>query len=234
MDNAGDRDIDSIINNFIQACHGFVEDRNLWQARLAAASSVMHCRIILQETTSNFTTDQKNTALLYGVFSAAFRDYIDCVELSEKNHLPHKEVEQLWMRIIDCIERINAVRPFIGGPISEWLITQSSQIYNEFVQIFGSGILFVSPVLVADHLLCNVCREDLRACSHHTGRIYDGKWCRGEPVGLTVKSFDLVPEPLDRRCRIWPWNFNPETGSFTTILLTIFNVADLTDPRDST
>ena len=51
---------------------------------------------------------------------------------------------------------------------------------------------------------------------------------------MEVRSCDLVKVPRDRRCRLWPWNFDAQTQQYTAAVFTMFDVDDLTDPLECT
>jgi len=228
----GPPDVVSFVNDTMNVCRRCLEAGDPWKARLAASSAAMHCHSILQEQRADLTGDEKSAVLLLGILSAAYRDFADCFELLKKRALKHKEVEQLWTRLIDCQERTEAVQGLLGGPGLDWLVAQASGAYDHFVRQFGPGEHFFSPIIIVKRESCSICGKDLRGCPHRAGVIYDGKRCRGVVEDMEMRSCDLVRVPRDRRCRVWPWNFDEKSKQFSAAVFTMFDTDDLNDPRE--
>jgi len=228
----GPPDVVSFVNNTMNMYRRCLEAGDPWQARLAAASAALRCHSILQEQPAGRSGDDRSAVLLLGILSAAYRDFADCFLLLKKPALKHKEIEQLWTRLLDCQERIDAVQGLLGGPGLDWLVSQASSAYDHFVKHFGAGDCFFSPVIIVKRESCSICGKDLRACVHRAGVIYDGKRCRGVVEDMELRSCDLVRVPRDRRCRLWPWNIDAQTRQFSAAVFTMFDVDDLSDPLE--
>jgi hypothetical protein len=222
-------EVNSFVDEAIDRCRRRLEADDPWSARLAVTSAANYCRSLLRESRMDLTDDDKSSVLLLGILCAAHRDFADCFDLLKKPFLRFNEVELLWTRLIDCLERMDVVRGAIEGTGVDWLAAQVSGAYDHVLQQFGPG-LYCSPEIVVDRELCSICGKDYRACGHRAGVIYDGKRCRKLADGMELRSSSIVKIPVDRRCRIWPWNFDKETNRFSAKLLTTFDVDDLTDP----
>lgn len=231
MKTYGPPEVNAFIDEAINLCRRSLEAGDPWRARLAVSSAARHCHAILQEPSADLTGDDRSAVLFLGILAAAYRDFTDCFELLKKGVLSHKEIERLWVRLVDCQERTQAVEGLLGGPGFDWLAAQVSSAYQHVLKQVGSGLYF-SPVIVVKRESCNICGKDIRACAHRAGVIYDGKRCRGVVEDMEVRSCDLVRVPHDRRCRMWPWNFDTKTNRGSAAIFTSFDVDDLTDPRE--
>ncbi|UUO16370.1 hypothetical protein [Dolichospermum heterosporum] len=167
------------------------------------------------------------------VLFKGMQDYVELEKLTQDNtwHKKQKIVEEIWIKKCDCKDRLEFVSANFRGEVIEKISKEINNIETFFKQVFGKGY-YLSPGIICDKFICNICNQDTRACSHIHRRLYAGILCKYKPINPQINHIALVEDPKDLRCRIWPWNIdknnNPEVENRTleSVFLTAFSVDD--------
>lgn len=228
-------DLEGFVNVAINLCRIALESGDTRRARLRVSSAAHFCQSTLADPDAELDDVGQHTVLLLGILCAAYRDFCDCVELLRNHDPPHDDIELSWIRLIDSSERVKAVDGTLGGPVVDWLNVQLGIIHQHFLNRLGPGS-YLSPEIVTGRILCSICNRDYRACNHRAGAMYDGLRCKKRPDGVDyIRAVAIVDVPVDRRCRLWPWNVDEVKRQATgVVVLTSFDADDLTDPRERT
>lgn len=142
----------------------------------------------------------------------------------------HSKVEKVWERLCDAEDRVYAFQLTVRPPIVEDAMNFISQLADFFTSQFGPGV-YVSPEIKAKWLECTICRQNIKACSHVPGVLYDGMPCCYHPRDPELLCASIVDNPEDPRCRIWPWQIGDNNIS-SVILLTCYARADFLHDTD--
>ncbi len=138
-----------------------------------------------------------------------------------------KAVEFVWIAAHDALERICGCKLGTDEIFSAKLATRMKQILRSIVQRYGVG-LYVSPELVYSRMNCTNCGNDIRGCSHSPGLWYNGHICKVDRVPCHIASVAIVENPVDPRCRVWPWHYSPANGesnaTFRVAILRVFSL----------
>jgi hypothetical protein len=172
-----------------------------------------------------------NKLLVFMIFFEALKEYTEIVKITKnrKWHQNNDIVEVLWMKMLDCKDRLEFVLAHYTCQILERVLTDIYGLNEFFRKVFGDGS-YISPGIICEKYLCTICRKDTRACSHIAGRLYNGQICYYQPTNEIFNHIAIVKIPKDPRCRIWPWRLkdNPDgegvVGDCT--ILTTFSVDD--------
>jgi hypothetical protein len=218
------------VNEAMRTCFGSLESGDAPKARQAAASAVELCEHSLNGGGSLLTGKEKSKTLIRGILAAACRDIADCGDLLQQPNLQGGEVEKLWNRIVDCLERLEYVQLRLDGAEVGQLIDRAHFLREQFDARFGTG-LYANPEIVVRRELCSICNDDFRKCNHVAGRVYDGVLCRRLAEDAAVKSVTFVKQPVCLRCRVWPGTWDEKTKQYSFVeVLNSFRMDDLSDP----
>jgi hypothetical protein len=176
----------------------------------------------------NLRHDYNKLYLLLILFKC-MQDYTELHKITQdKLWLKKSEkIEKVWIKKCDCKDRLEFISDNFEGVVIEKILDGINRVENFFRKVFGNG-LYLSPGLVADKFICNICQKDTRACLHIAGRLYKGRICNVSPINEVCNHVALVQEPKDYRCRIWPWNTDNEEKAMLieAPVLTTFSVDD--------
>ncbi len=140
----------------------------------------------------------------------------------------NKLVEKIWGIKCNSKERLEFVSPFRSGLVIENALKKIYQFEEKFRQRFGDG-KYLSPGLVIDKYICNICHQDTRTCIHIAGKLYKRKICEYEPIGIQVNHLAIVKNPKDMRCRLWSWNMKKNSQGTLTIENCLFSTTFAVD-----
>ena len=197
------------------------------KAREEAQLVIDRCKSILKEIKFGEASSKRSKALVFGILSRSLQNFTDLSEIIRTPNLGkrHDFVEKAWTALCDCSERIE----YAAGcckPHStiEWVFSEIERYEEAFQDALGPGLYF-SPEILIKKETCSICGQDLRACNHISGYIYDGMRCYSIPNDIQSKSISIVEYPTDRRCRIWPWQVIDDriVGGY---ILTTFSMDD--------
>ncbi len=130
-------------------------------------------------------------------------------------------VEKSWDIYIGSRYALNDTRFFLNEsflPFNKFVYDFCMYFEKTILDTYGPG-MYISPTLVIKDIRCNICGSDFRRCSHQRQMIYDGKMCKPLIHEFVPVETSVVDSPRDRRCRIWPWNTDAETRSYTAKVL---------------
>jgi len=201
---------------------------NYGQAAGLAEETTKVLKGMLRDVDSGASENQRNGLYMAAIF---FRSLWDFAILKQLTGTPGwsrepSKIEEAWIYYWDCRQRFDASGPTFGGTAVELVQQGLKETAEWFDRTFGPGV-YSSPEILVKKQVCSICAQDFRACSHILGRLYGGKRCvrvaQGiQPNGMAVA---LVTEPLDPRCRIWPWQ--REGNHLKGIcLMTMFQIDD--------
>lgn len=183
------------------------------------------------EHTFQIREDEYNEILVVLVFIRGLLDYVQMCQTTASNEnwfQSQQLLESVWVSICDCRERLTFSYYRCQGEVVNLVFCSLDKLEEFYFERFGSGY-YVSPGIEADGSSCSICMRDMRACSHIPGRLYSGVFCTIELINPYIKHVAVVDAPVDRRCRIWPWNLEDDQGGNTKarlMLMCTFSVDD--------
>jgi hypothetical protein len=171
--------------------------------------------------------EERNYQYVGSVFIRGLYDYIQiCMVLQDSNWYRNADLlDYVWRKYWDCKTRFDFSQNIAGGDFSDHLSSLLTKLASFYQAHFGNG-MYLSPDLLIRRLECSICAQDFRACGHISGRLYNGIMCRTLARGIELKRASILEHPEDPRCRIWPWNYDPNTGKFKGTMLTMFQIDD--------
>ncbi|MEG4585410.1 hypothetical protein QUA54_09355 [Microcoleus sp. MOSTC5] len=173
--------------------------------------------------------DGYNKLLILLVFFKGLHEDVQlCQIINDRNwYEDNTTVEQVWRKLCDCRERIQFSSQYCQSKAINRVFSDLDDLEEFFRAVFGNGC-YLSPGIIADASLCNICNEDCRGCSHIAGRLYSGKICFYQLVNPLINHVALVKIPKDLRCRIWSWQIKDNEDKSSRIdaapILTLFSV----------
>ena len=225
-------ELKAAVNEALRTCFRSLEEGDAPSARVAAASAVDICSHSLNGGGSLLSGKEKSKTLIRGILAAACRDISDCDHVIRQVNLGGQEIERLWNRIVDSMERLEYVQLRLDGAEVEQLIERAVGLRDEFDARFGTG-LYANPEIVVQRELCSICDDDFRKCNHVEGRVYDGVLCRRLAGDAVVRSVTFVKQPVCLRCRVWPGTWDEKTKQYSFVeVLNSFRLDDLSDPKN--
>ncbi len=164
--------------------------------------------------TRSYGVDSQSYTFIYVFLMLAkgLGDVIELVNHTKDKTWPqqNKLTEAIWYKLWDAKERLHVFdshsleKGFIEG-----IVAQLDELEIVFYEIFGRGI-YASPEILIKKAECSVCKQNIKACMHIPGNIYDGVPCKEKVVDCQFLTVSLVQSPYDMRCRVWPWNMTPD------------------------
>lgn len=166
------------------------------------------CKLVLTNHPWGEENQDYNKVLILAILFRGLQDftYLEKVQNDKEWYKDTRKVEYTWLIILDCKDRIEFVRQQLyEKELIEILLNEISSLKIFFVKNFGNG-QYLSPDILMKKSICNICRRDVRACHHITGRLYNGSICYSVPSNdAVITSVSIVKVPKDPRCRIWSW-----------------------------
>lgn len=144
---------------------------------------------------------------------------------SNKNWITdNAQIENIWIKMWNCSDRTAFSLRIFELKLIGYMFNELKRLENHFKAQFGNG-LYTSPGIIKDDLICTICDNDIRTCSHIQGHVYSGKICRIKSEKIKLIEISIVEYPKDPRCRIWPWNMD-ENKKFSGCAYYFFSVDD--------
>jgi len=218
--------------------------------RLLNIKDYTNCKIILNRSIDSIRTilvdrpwgkynDYYNNILIFGIIFKCILDLLEIIELtSNKDWVrKNKTIEDIWSKLHDCKDRLYYIKNHTSDDFFNFIDLNLQNLERVFKHNYGES-LYMSVEFVYEPI-CNVCLKDIRACEHEANSIYNGVLCKIMRKGLKMKCSNVVNEPHDYRCRIWPWNIDTKennesnmNSTFEAPIFTFFTVDNFLD--DST
>lgn len=210
-----------------------------WRIFISSGDQV-GAKNLLQEAIGRYKTEyqrigrgvnpkERNELLIFAILLRGLLDYSELMNILTTHDWYKKPqcIEKAWIQLCDCKDRLRYASRFYNCETVELVIKSIGSIEQMFERNFGKG-LYMSIDVSAEKELCNICGNDIRACSHIVGEMYDGDVCVTIPQNLREGAVALVENPADPRCRIWPWNSREEGDTIVNecTILTCFSVDD--------
>jgi hypothetical protein len=176
-----------------------IEAKNLLQ------ETIRKCITKFQRIEPGINPEKRDKLLIFAILFRGLLDYLELLETLSAHdwYKKPKFVEKAWIQLCDCKDRLRYVSRFHSNRTIDTVIKSIEYTEQTFEKNFDNG-LYLSIDVTAEKELCNICRKDIRTCSHIVGRIYDGNICKPMPQNLRGRAVALVENPADPRCRIWP------------------------------
>jgi len=146
------------------------------------------------------------------MLSKGLGDVIELVGHTRDKTWPQHEkiTEVIWFKLWDAKERLNLFNTHsLEHGLVDGILEQLDKLEIVFYDLFGRGI-YASPEILIKKAECSVCNQNIKACMHIPGNIYDGVPCKEKVVDFEFLNVSLVHSPEDMRCRLWPWNMTPD------------------------
>ena len=179
--------------------------------------SLEKCKSILSSSDDG---EEKNYALLSGILVRGMQNLTCLCKLLMDDNWIHdtSKIEKAWRYLCDAQDRLFFIDKCIDLSNYTQLLGRLNSIHDYFIDLWGEG-LYMSPELIVCKELCSICRENIKSCDHVPNYLYNGKRCFSIPIDAKLRSISLVSNPIDRRCRIWPWNYDNENNTLGSILV---------------
>ena len=177
---------------------------------------------------------EKNYALLSGILIRGMQNLTCLCKLLTDHDWIHNtsKVEKAWENLCDAQDRLSFIDKSIDLSNYTQLLGRLNIIHDHFINLWGEG-LYMSPEIIIGKELCSICHTNIKSCDHIPGYLYNGTRCSSIPKDVSLKSISIVPNPVDRRCRIWPWNWDNDNNTFRAIVMTSFILDDFVDTKKS-
>jgi len=174
------------------------------------------------------------SALYLSVFFRALYDFACLISITSVPNWSQSEasLETAWEKLCDCKDRFAFARPRIMGPLRDIVASNLAEIDDFYNTNFGQG-WYMSPELLVKRELCSICRQDMRTCSHISGRVYSGQICFAvaDSDGIELTAGAIVRVPHDPRCRVWPWQMK-NSEALGIKILSFFRIDDFMERDD--
>ncbi|NCS94529.1 MAG: hypothetical protein GW761_12090 [Leptospira sp.] len=172
----------------------------------------------------------RNNALHECIILRGIIDFtdIDSIMRSTSVITDHDTLENLWILLWDCRERILVKNYIPESQILVNILKELDLIEAKFDENYGKGI-YTSMVTKIKSEICSICKENIKLCDHKAGSFYNGIRCIGIVEDFELITSDIVENPEDKRCRIWPWRVKEVDGKKIieqVIIHRIFKVDD--------
>lgn len=217
-----------------QTWMSFVEQGLATEAKQSVVAFIRGCRELLRSEAGEVPPETRSVILILGILARGLYDYGRVLETitSPNWHTTPSLIEKAWFDLCACKERMSYTKNFVSSILPDLVLRNLNALEECYDRWFGKA-WYASPEVIIEEPRCSICGADLRACPHALGQIYDGKICSLVTERIAeIRHVAIVRKPADPRCRMWPWNYDAERGSFKTRLLTAFSMADFDIDED--
>jgi hypothetical protein len=193
------------------------------------------CKLVLKKSPWGEENQDYNKVLILAILFRGLQDftYLEKIKNDKEWYKETKKVEYTWIIMLDCKDRIEFVRDQLRykNELIEIVLDKISSLKMFFIEKFGDG-KYLSPDILMKKSICNICNNDIRACHHVAGRLYNGVICYSIPSDdALITSVSTVKVPQDPRCRIWSWQIIGNEVKDACVL-TSFAIDDFLRERD--
>jgi hypothetical protein len=219
----------------LQQCISCIKVNEIEKAISEAQTIIEKCKNVIDTERDAHCYEYSDKALLLGIFFRGIQNFANLKQMTvSSDWIKNPDlIEQVWLEMWDCKERLEYTSSYINTTYLEWVFKDIYSLYQDFYHTFGHG-LYVSVAFLVKRKMCNICGQDIRACEHIPGKIYLGMVCGGIPQGITSNHVLLTDHPNDPRCRIWPWNKKEKSIEGTTYDVSFLYFFRLDDFMDDT
>jgi len=203
-------------------------------ARQSAEATIDACRSLLRSPNDPTQESLRNQTLAVGVLFRGLQDFCLFRKVVEQQgwYKDTDSIEQAWIHMWDARERLEFASTFCENEIAKDVLAYLESFETAVNDVLGPGI-YISPEILVDTVSCSICGADYRTCEHIAGTLYDGQLCTRRPHGMSIYAVALVTEPVDPRCRAWPWHLeageNENDNKLTACLMRVFSLTDFMD-----
>lgn len=190
--------------------------------RKIAEQVISELKTVYREKSFGEISDFYNMIYVCLIYFKGLTDILTLVDYTADQHWPedHEKTEAIWYGLWDAIERLEYVDShYSDKSLCSALLEQLRRLESNFYDNFGRG-LYASPEILIKKATCTICGENIKACSHITGVIYNGVPCRENAEDFTLHGVSLVNSPHDMRCRVWPWKMQKD-GHFDVRIMNL-------------
>jgi hypothetical protein len=229
--NSNSVDFDADVSNLVETWLDLMRKKQHDEAKILCIDFIATYGLAFKQRIFEVDENEYNKLLILLVLVKGLHDYTQLCHITTSGdwHENNATVEEVWIKLCDCRERIKFVSQFYQGEAIERVIKDSDGLEMFFRDVFGNGS-YLSPGIIMDKYLCSICHEDSRACLHVAGKLYGGRICSYRPVNPQFDHVAIVKVPKDRRCRIWSWHIQDrnegEGSTMKAPVLTTFSVDD--------
>lgn len=177
--------------------------------------------------------EERNYLYVAAIFIRGLYDYTLIRMVLQDSHW-HRNTDLLdcvWTKYWDCRDRFAFSRSIAAGDFVDHLATLLDSLAAFYQENLGEG-LYMSPDILIRREECSICGSDFRSCQHIAGRLYNGLLCRAIAREFEPQSASIVDHPEDPRCRLWPWNCDPNKSTIKGAVMTFFQIDDFLFNKD--
>lgn len=226
------------IDEFTQNVNDCINQWELWFERKHFSIATNVCRTFIQSNNKQYRFYKKKSkedlsiARCFLILIQALEELSRIHEiLSKKNWYQEKSnFEVIWDIRCDCQERLEFVFYQVKDAQRIRFFLKNLREIDDIVNSYVEPS-FVSPGIITDTYICNICRCDFRSCNHITGHYYDDMLCCYEPENPRIDHIALVSTPKDERCRVWPWKKSKDE-TIEAIMLVSFKIDNFLDSSE--
>lgn len=207
-------------------CIAHIKSNEFGEAVSETQTFIEKCKnIIITERDAHYL-EYSDEALLLGIIFRGIQNFANLKQMTlSPDWIKYPEsIEQVWVEMWDCKDRLEYAHPVVKAFGLEWIFDDINSLYTIFNRTFGHG-LYASLGFMVEKMTCSICGQDIRAREHLPGRIYSGKVCGGVPSGITTDHALLTEHPKDPRGRVWFWNEIKE-HAYSADILHFFGLDD--------
>lgn len=223
-------DFEAVILSLFEKYLDLIPKKQYKEADALCTNFINHYGNAFKQRIYNDVDENKyNNLLISLVFVKGLHDYLQLCQMTRHDdwHEDNSNIERVWTKLCDCRERLKFSSRFCQSTAIDIIAQNLDGLETFFQNAFGNGY-YLSPGIIVDKYLCNICCKDSRGCSHVAGRLYSGSICSYRPVNPQINHVALVKIPKDPRCRIWAWHFldnnEGKEVKFKSPILTSFGV----------
>jgi len=181
---------------------------------------------------SKYSVYENDCNYISGIFMRSILDYMKIEMLTSSRDWikDKKNVEQVWLSVWDCKDRIDFCRERVHLDLFDKIDYSLKETLRFYREQFGPGA-YMSPELKVLKRNCSICKDNIKKCSHLSGVIYNGSLCSEILIDVELIGGSLVSYPRDHRCRAWPWRID-ENGKSEVLFISTYCIGDFLDNDD--
>jgi len=218
--------MEAYLQDKLSRFHYFFSNEKYNEAAIVCDEVIADSKQVLANRENN-TESENNLRYVAGIMFKGFAEFIQLHNLTKSYNWEKdfKKVESIWNVMCDSTDHLNfSAGAMEAEPLTK-VLDRLEKFSKLFTKMFGKG-LYASPVIIISKETCSICHQDVRACEHRQGKLYNGVICRHVADTISsMESVDLVQVPKDPRCRLWPWN-KKKNGAYDIRILNMTSMDD--------